>query len=791
VLPILLLSAALLQAGPAVAVDRGTLQGIVRAQGSLEPLPHAVVRISDLNRAAQADAKGFFVIADIPSGRWRAEASAIGYDAHALTILVSGGTVRIDFELIVRPVPMPVLEVRASLTGETETAAAPLPQAGPASVRVHSRALRTIPGLVEPDVLRALQTLPSVAAMSDFSSALYVRGGAADQSVVTLDGIPLFNPYHVGGLFSAIPIDAVSSVDLWAGAMPARAPDRLSGGVQVHTRDGGRDRSRASGGVGLLSSSLTLDGPLAGGSYLVSARRTYLNAVTDAAYALGLTDGTVPYGFSDAYGKVTLPVGALGAISLSTYLNSESLSFPERMRQSMGAGPTFDWGSAMTALNYRQPIGQSLLLEARLGYSGFSGNFDAWQTNDEMQYVCDGIGNCHVVQLPRDSTHVLSARTVNRDVVVGAGVTWYHARHTVRAGSQIDGYVFDHTVAQLDDVDSIFAQPFSRYQTLRTAAFHVEDEWQATDRIMARVGMRALLAGELGSALLPRLGVHLQLTPRLSLAAGGGAYAQALRSMRNDESVVSSFVAYDLIDAQPSDAGLARGTDAVVGLSFADINTAVRADVYVKRTRGLALPPHSRDPLRAPVLVVDDYRIGSGRSRGLELSAQHRHRAAELGVAYTLSFADLDVGGERYTARHERRHFVDANAVMNWGARGLLSSRIMFGSGQPHTPVVGVQQVQIYDAALDRWEWAVPRLILGEHNSARLPGYLRVDVAARREFSPRWFGRQVEFTPYVQILNVLNSRNVLISDPVLPGIPQLRYYPQLPFLPTFGFEWRH
>jgi hypothetical protein len=790
-LKLLILCAALLHGAPLTQHDPGTVHGTVRAQGSLEPLPHAVVRIVELNRAAQADAKGFFVIADLPAGRWRAEASAIGYETHSLAIVVSGGTLRLEFELAVRPVPMAVLEVRAVPTGDAETAAWPLPQAGPAAVRIHSPALRTVPGLAEPDVLRALQSLPSIAAMSDFSSALYVRGGAADQSMVTLDGVPLFNPYHFGGIFSAIPMDAISAVDVWAGAMPARAPDRLSGSVQVHTRDGGHDRSRASGGIGLLSSHLTLDGPLHRGSYVVSGRRTYLNALTDAAYALSLIDVTVPYGFSDAYGKVTLPVGELGAFSVSGYLNRESLSVPERMRVEMGADPNFGWGSSMAALNYRQPIGHSVLLETRLGYSGFRGRFDAWQVRDELQHICDDAGVCRIEQLPLDSTHVVSAQAANRDLMASADLTWYHARHTVRAGAQVDDYSFDHVLEQLEDVDEILVRPFSTGSTLRTGALYLEDQWQATDRVSARLGVRALLAGELGSALMPRFGLNVQLTSRVSINAGGGGYAQTLRSMRNDESVISSFVAYDLIDAQPASAGLARGTDMVAGVAYTHLSTALRAEVYRKHARGLVLPPEAREPLRAPVLLVDEYRIGSSRSSGLELSGQHRYRAAEIGVAYTLAYSDRSVGEERWPARHERRHYLDANALVNWGQRGLLSARLTLGSGQPYTPVVGTQDVLRYDPALDRWEWGPTRLVLGEHNSARLPGYVRLDVAARRDFHRRWFGRDVTLTPYLQVLNVLNTRNALIADPVATAAPQLRYYPQLPFLPTFGFEWRH
>jgi hypothetical protein len=121
----------------------------------------------------------------------------------------------------------------------------------------------------------------------------------------------------------------------------------------------------------------------------------------------------------------------------------------------------------------------------------------------------------------------------------------------------------------------------------------------------------------------------------------------------------------------------------------------------------------------------------------------------------------------------------------------MLSARAMMGSGQPYTPAHGLQEMQRFDPATGTWEWHGTRLVLGEYNSARLPMYMRVDVAARREYERRWFGRDVVLTPYLQVLNVLNHRNTLIGEPQLWDRPQLERFPQFPLLPTFGFEWRH
>ncbi|MGH7506292.1 MAG: carboxypeptidase regulatory-like domain-containing protein, partial [Longimicrobiales bacterium] len=381
----------------AVLLASGTtgaaIQGIVRVAGTLEPIANATITIAGLDRLVVADAKGFFVLADVPSGSWEVEASAPGYASNALTVVSSGtGVIRLDFELAIRPVELDPLDVDADGSSATVPVRARAPSsAGPPAARLDGPSIKRMPGLVEADVLRALHVLPAVSAISDFSSALYVRGGSADQNLITLDGIPLFNPYHVGGIFSAIGADAVSSVDVWAGAFPAAsAGDRLSSVVQIHTREGGRDRVRSSGAIGLLAAHLTLDGPLgAGGAFLFSGRRTYLDVVSDAAYGVGLIDNTLPYGFSDAYLKLSHRVGALGSISLSGYLDLESVRFPERMRHEHGLDLQFGWGARMLALSYRQPIGGSLLLEARAGFTGFAGDFDGYEYS-RGQSSCDG-----------------------------------------------------------------------------------------------------------------------------------------------------------------------------------------------------------------------------------------------------------------------------------------------------------------------------------------------------------------------------------------------------------------
>jgi hypothetical protein len=782
--------------------EESTIQGTVRAAGALEPIAGAVVSIPGLRRTVPADQKGYFVLSGVPSGPWRIVASAPGYATNAVTIQSNGtGVVQLDFELEVRPIVLRPVEVSTEPERAGPMASAP-GEVGPPAARVTGSTLKLVPGLVEPDVLRALQVLPSVAAMSDYSSALYVRGGSGDQNLITLDGVPLFNPYHVGGIFSAIGSDAVSSVDLWAGAFPARGGDRLSSLVQIHTRDGGRDEIRTSGAVGLISAHATVDGPLPGGdgAFLFTGRHTYVDVATGIADRVGLIPITVPYGFSDAYVKATHSIGTHGSLAISGYLDGEALQPKGRVAQDMNGEMNFDWGSRMLALSYRQPIAGSLLLEARAGYSGFQGTFDA-SSYEGAVVECD-INGCREISPATDTVPEVGAHSHIRDILTGADLTWFRETHKTRAGVQLDSYLFDHALDVLRDAvrttgeQRTSSRPdifplFDRMDRAHTFAAYIEDEWTATQRLKLRAGLRMLDAGARGRAWLPRLGLRWQAARSIVLSAGAGRYAQALHSLRNDESVASSFVAYDLIAAQPAEVGLARGEDIVVGAEWSAPSTLLRIDAYARRTTGLIQSTEAKDPINAPVVITEPYRIASGLTRGVELMASHRRGNAEFGLSYALTFSERTVDGETFVPRFERRHLLDAGATLPFSGSGVLSARLALGTGQPYTPVVGAIDNSFFDPTTGRWTREGLTALLGEHNGARLPGYLRLDVAARKSYPKRWFGQEGSLTPYVQILNVLNTKNALIADVErLPSSLRQVYYPQLPFLPTFGLEWR-
>ncbi|HEX2189665.1 MAG TPA: TonB-dependent receptor [Longimicrobiaceae bacterium] len=766
------------------------LHGTVRAEGAATPLPGATVQVVELKRTATTDERGYFVIRGVEPGRWTVRAAALGYRPHAVVVQASGaGSVRLDFDLQPEAVRLDPVEVRGR---EGSTPVAGAASSGPGETRLDGRAVRLTPALAEADVLRAVQSLPSVAAISDFSSAPYVRGGSPDQSMVTLDGIPLYNPYHLGGLFGAIDPDAVQSVGVLAGAFPAGVGDRISSVLEIRTREAERDSVRATGAVGLISSRFGVGGPTpwAGGSYLFSGRHTYLDLATRGAEALGVIPASLPYGFSDAHLKLDQDLGGLARLSFSGYVNDESLVHrPEGEKDLID----FDWGSEAVGLRLWRPFGARLSGELRAAYSAFGGRFNAIERRwdpERQQYT--------------DSTStVVHASTGVQNAIVGAGLTWYGRRHQLRAGAQLDAYRFRHRVAPNDFVDEVddFVPLFDSDHRPATLAVYLEDEWKPSDALSLRAGFRVMAAGERGTAWMPRLGLRYAPTSSTALWAGAGRSAQVMHSLHDAESVSTSIVAYDILAAVPEAQGLTVADDLVLGGEWRRADLTLRVEAYEKRFRSVPVTPIPDDPLGQGLVVPEEFREGTGTSRGLEVLAQYARGGAGLNAAYTLAKAEREVDGARFTPRFDRRHTLDLNGFAPLGSRGQVSARLVFASGQPYTPVVGVMAPHVFLPEAGGFvENGNGVLVMGEHNTARLPGYARLDLGARRSFQRRWFGRPTTFTPYLQVLNVLNTRNVLFAFPErgyedsAGGGPstrlRLQHAPQLPVFPTFGVEWR-
>jgi hypothetical protein len=529
-----------------------------------------------------------------------------------------------------------------------------------------------------------------------------------------------------------------------------------------------------------------VDGPLPteGGSYLVSARRTYFDLMTKGAYELDLIDTPFPYSFTDVHAKITQDVGRTGRLNVSGYLNDERVHTPRELEPDDRT--SFAWGTRAGSVSYRQPMGASLLADVTLAATSFDGDFDAVRLYDDPS----------TGEVYADTS--LYGRMTMRDLVADASLTWYGLGHKLRAGLQVDGYDFRYDVrvgggtgpGDADAVDDLFGTLGST-EGITTLAGYVEDEWSATEALTLRFGVRALHAADLGTEVMPRLGLRYTLSDRFALNLAAGRYAQAVHSLRDEESALASIVPYEILVPASPGTGFLVAEDVVAGVEYQAADTRIRVDGYHKRYPSLPTPPLSEDPTYAPIFATG-FLPGTGSATGLELFAQHRRGRSVLMGSYALSWAERSAGGESYTPRYNRRHMLDVTGGLEFGEDALFTARLAAGSGQPYTPALARMLGTVWDPSTGAYVPAYDQIVLGGHNSERLPSYLRLDLGLRNEVHRRWFGRDVTLVPYLQVLNVLGSRNVVTGRPHLDfqGGGEIEYLPAMPTLPTFGIEWR-
>ena len=253
-----------------------TLSGYVRAASDQGILPGASVAVPALNTGVTADEKGFYSL-PLPAGRHEIVISFIGYQNLTREVNLAR-TQRISFTLTeaANELGEVVVEGSGTLQQKLQTTQMSLE-------RLTTREAKLLPALFgEVDLLKTLQLKPGVQNGGEGTSGLFVRGGSSDQNLFLLDEAVVYNPSHLFGLFSVFNPDAVQSVDLYKGGFPAQFGGRLSSVVDVKLREGNTQKLGVSGGIGLISSRLTVEGPIVKdkGSFIVSGRRTYFDVFT-------------------------------------------------------------------------------------------------------------------------------------------------------------------------------------------------------------------------------------------------------------------------------------------------------------------------------------------------------------------------------------------------------------------------------------------------------------------------------------------------------------------------------
>ena len=254
---------------------------------------------------------------------------------------------------------------------------------GRASVEVEQ--IKALPALLgEVDVLKVLQFLPGVSSAGEGNSGFYVRGGGPDQNLILLDDATVYNASHLFGFFSVFNADAIKNIDLIKGSMPAEYGGRVSSVLNIGLKEGNAKEWKTTGGLGLISSRLTVEGPIIKDtcSLILSGRRTYLDVLTRPFVKGSAFEGT-GYFFYDFNAKINYRLSDRDQMFLSGYFGKDVFSFNSA---EAGFNTSIPWGNSMGSLRWNRILNDRMFLNVGATYSEYTFSFLAGQEEFEFGF---------------------------------------------------------------------------------------------------------------------------------------------------------------------------------------------------------------------------------------------------------------------------------------------------------------------------------------------------------------------------------------------------------------------
>lgn len=718
----------------------GTIHGFVREKDTKEPIIMANVWIKGTNIGSTSNMKGYYVLSSLEPGTYEIYFRYIGYKTFIANQFI-GKDDDITFDVYLEMEPIMMEE--AVVTAEREKRELEIK---PSQIVVQVPQLRSIPQIAEPDLFRAIQMLPGVATLSDFSAGLYVRGGSPDQNLVLLDQIDVYNPNHMFGFFSSFNTDAIKSVELLKGGFPAMYGGRLSSVLNVINKEGNRKEFQGVARLSLLSSNATLEGPWTYGSWMISGRRTYLDL------AAKMVDFDLPYYFYDGHAKINFDIDKKNQASISFYAGNDKLDLSQNETDIK-----LDWGNKTFSAQWMHLFSSKFYSHFVLAGSRFDSD-----TEVKFDDVSFGISN--------EIT----------DLALKGWLTYFPStRHSIDFGFEGKRLNFDlnYKVVDLDYLNSFAGNYFALY---------LQDNYKLSlfDVIQAGLRFDSYTDGNY-VRITPRLSYKHIFSDKLNVTLSYGRFAQFLNLVYQE-----GFSFADMWFPVDETFAPGRADHLILGYTYDNLKTlSINIEAYYKKYvnvseyRFRAAESQGADVDFDNMTAADNFLSGKGSAYGTDIYIRHNIWGLKGWLGYSLNWVKKQVNGYNFDAEYyptyDRRHTITAIEDLQMSKSWRLNFAFKFGTGQPYTEAAARYTAlnpngTTYDLTLET-----------KKNSFRLPPYIRFDIGLFHE--RKIFGLRSEI--YFQVVNVYNFKNVWFRYYDFETNPAKRedFY-MLPRIPTFGIS---
>ena len=770
-----------------------SISGTVKDLETGEPIGYSNIIIEELNIGAASDNNGYYVIVNLDSGMYTIKCMVIGYAIFEQKIIIKDINERLDIELKTEAVDIDEIKVSAERMRFEK-------KVDISRINLTNRDIRRTPAFIESDVFRTLQLLPSVSAANDFNSALIVRGGSPDENLILLDGVEIYNPYHVGGIFSTFNADMIADSEFLAGGFPAYYGGRLSSVLNITSRVGDykngklskknpikkyMDFSRGSGNISLLSAKLLAEGSLLNGSWILSLRRTYFDKFVDLYYSSKGESPPINYYFWDSHFKGSIPIDSNNKLIFSQFTGKDDLFLSFGGEDFPGIDFDWVWGNSTRNLTWRYIPNNNYLVTTSASMTkydfnvGFDVDFNSGALDPDSS---------ETLLLDSESADLsLKTNNIVQDITFSQNIKYiYDEKMNFDFGWQIKKMNLDFI--QTFSGEEIIIGSMPRIENL---FFNVNINPFPIFRLNS--GIRFSKYKNYNKSIInPKVSLKYNPTSEIALKFGWGRYSQFLFTFNDDEELLRIV---DFWQPIPKGKKPQSAEHYIVGAEYwLSEGNIISFETYYKYYSHI----YDRNPNTDPLDRENTYAIsGQANAYGFEFLYRFDKDKINGWVSYAFSKIerefDLNNDGliwaekENYPAKYEKPH--SFNALINYiiNESYTIGAVFIFGSGQTYTPVIGkVHQTGVNNYGSLENPYSNFGNIYGKRNSARYPNYFRIDLNFSK--NSNLFGLDGKWK--FQIINLTNNYNVLFYNWNHEASPsRVEAYSMFPFIFSLGWEF--
>lgn len=755
-----------------------TINGYVKDGSTGETLIGAVVMNADNpNQNTVTNTYGYYSIT-LPEGKYRFVYNYVGYTEQVFEInLVKN----IDFNVTLSE-GLLMQEVTISADKEEKKRNIEGTQMGTISIPVEN--IKKLPAIFgEVDILKTIQLLPGVLSAGEGSSGFYVRGGGPDQNLVLLDEALVYNSGHMLGFFSVFNADAIKNTTLITGGIPANFGGRLSSVLDIQMKEGNNQGYEIEGGIGLISSRLTVQGPIVKdkSSFIVSGRRTYILDLVQPVLKGGDFEGTNYY-FYDLNTKWNYTFSDKDRLYFSGYFGQDVLTFNQPKRDFLFELP---YGNKTGTLRWNHLFSQKMFMNVSAVYNDYQFEFSGAQSN----FTFNAFSGVKDWNLKVDFENYYNT---NHTLKYGFNYTYHTLTPNTASAStgEVDfntefkpKYANEYAVYFLDDMK--LGSKWALNTGLRISAFQQVGPY--TSKITGET-FGAFETAKFYTGIEPRVNINYKASSDMSIKAGIAATTQYIHLVSNSSSTLPADVwvpSTEVVKPQ-------RGVQYSAGWfkNFLDDAYETSIEVYYKDLRNqIDYADNYVNDITTE--VENSFVYGEGRAYGAEFFLKKAKGKLNGWIGYSLSktersFADIE-GGRWYPAAYDRPH--DFSIVANYQLSKKWEMGVIgvYGSGKLFTPIQGFFFVE-----------QSPVTFYGPRNSSRLDDYHRVDISFTYTPKPEKAKRKYTGSWNFSVYNVYNRKNpFFVSFDTTTDFEQgsttiegskITLFPLIPSI-TYNFKW--